>query len=141
MNIVIIEDEFFAARRLENMILEIDRNAKIIAKLESVDESIKWFKENKHPDLIFLDIQLEDDLSFSIFKATSINSSIVFTTATDELATRAFALLGIDSLYKPITDNELEKVLEKYNKLPKKVLRPLDGNIFDDIINQSFKRN
>ena len=56
MNIVIIEDEVFAARRLENMIKKISPDAKIIAKLESVDDSIKWFKENKQPDLIFLDI-------------------------------------------------------------------------------------
>jgi two-component system response regulator LytT len=141
MNIVIIEDEVFAARRLENMILEIDRNANIIAKLESVDDSIKWFKENKHPDLVFLDIHLEDDLSFSIFKATSITSSIVFTTATDEIATRAFALLGIDSLYKPISSNELEKVLYKYKNMPKKFSKLIDASIFDDIINQTFNRN
>jgi two-component system response regulator LytT len=141
MNIVIIEDEVFAARRLENMILEIDRNAKIIAKLESVDESIKWFKENKHPDLIFLDIHLEDDLSFSIFKETNISSSVVFTTATDELATRAFALLGIDSLYKPITDTELEKVLDKYKKFPPNYSKPIDGSIFDKIINQTLSQN
>ena len=136
MNIVIIEDEVFAARRLENMIQQIDQNAKIIAKLESVDESIKWFKENKHPDLIFLDIHLEDDLSFSIFKATPITSSIVFTTATDEIATRAFALLGIDSLYKPISDGELEKILHKYGKLSENHIQAIDGSIFDDIINQ-----
>lgn len=141
MNIVIIEDEVFAARRLENMILEIDRNAKIIAKLESVDESIKWFKENKHPDLIFIDIHLEDDLSFSIFKATPVNSAIVFTTATDELTTRVFALSGIDSIYKPITDTELEKVLDKYKKLPGNYSKPIDGSIFDKIINQTLSTN
>ena len=136
MNIVIIEDEVFAARRLENMIKKISPDAKIIAKLESVDDSIKWFKENKQPDLIFLDIHLEDDLSFSIFKETSISSSVVFTTATDELATRAFATMGIDSLYKPISAAELEKILDKYGNKPEEISKPIEGSIFDDIVNQ-----
>ena len=95
MRIVIIEDEMFAARRLENMIREYDNSINVAAILESVKESIAWFRKNEEPDLIFLDIHLEDDLSFAIFREVSITCPIVFTTATDELATRAFKLKKI----------------------------------------------
>jgi two-component system response regulator LytT len=135
MNIVIIEDELFAARRLENMILEVDPGIKIAAKLESVKESIAWFKSNAEPDLIFLDIHLDDNLSFAIFKEVSISCAIVFTTATDELATRAFHLKGIDFLLKPIVQNELVLMINKYRNQPK-AKTPINPNIFNDITNK-----
>jgi two-component SAPR family response regulator len=134
MKIVIIEDEEFAARRLENMILEYDPGIIVSAKLESVSESITWFNSNPEPDLIFLDIHLEDDLSFSIFKEVPICCSIVFTTATDELAARAFHLKGIDYLLKPIIQNDLYKMLDKYKDQPKS-LCPVNSDIFNEIIN------
>jgi two-component SAPR family response regulator len=134
MNIVIIEDEAFAARRLENMIHEVDPKINILCKLESVRESVKWFKQNSQPDLIFLDIHLDDDLSFSIFKEVCITCPIVFTTATDELATRAFQLKGIDFLLKPIIQNDLNALIEKYKTL-KMQPKPIDSSLFDDIIN------
>ena len=134
MKIVIIEDEVFAARRLENMIREFDPHIEIAAKLESVKESIVWFKNNPEPDLIFLDIHLDDDLSFAIFKEVSICCAIVFTTATDELAARAFHLKGIDYLLKPIIQNDLNKILEKYRHFQKYEC-PVDPEIFNDIIN------
>jgi two-component system, LytTR family, response regulator LytT len=134
MRIVIIEDESFAARRLENMIREYNPQIEVAAKLESVKESIVWFKNNPHPDLIFLDIHLEDDLSFAIFREVSICCAIVFTTATDELATRAFQLKGIDFLLKPIIQNDLNNMIEKYNACPVKAC-PVNPDIFNDIIN------
>jgi two-component system response regulator LytT len=134
MKIVIIEDEEYAARRLENMIREFDPEIVVAAKLESVSESLNWFKENPEPDLIFLDIHLEDDLSFAIFKEVPICCSIVFTTATDELAARAFHLKGIDYLLKPIIQTDLYKMLEKYKDLPKS-LCPVNPDIFNEIIN------
>jgi two-component SAPR family response regulator len=134
MKIVIIEDEEFAARRLENMIREYDPAIVVAAKLESVSESAAWFKANEEPDLIFLDIHLEDDLSFTIFKEVPICCSIVFTTATDELAARAFHLKGIDYLLKPIIQTDLYKMLDKYKDLPKS-LCPLNPDIFNEIIN------
>ena len=134
MKIVVIEDEEYAARRLENMIREFDPEIVVAAKLESVSESLKWFKENPEPDLIFLDIHLEDDLSFAIFKEVPICCSIVFTTATDELAARAFHLKGIDYLLKPIIQTDLYKMLEKYKDLPKS-LCPVNPDIFNEIIN------
>ena len=134
MRIVIIEDEMFAARRLENMIYEYDPYIEVAAKLESVKESIAWFKSNPEPDLIFLDIHLDDNLSFAIFREVEICCSIVFTTATDELATRAFQLKGIDFLLKPIIQNDLNKMIEKYKNQPYN-LCPVNPDIFNDIIN------
>jgi len=135
MKIVIIEDEMFAARRLENMIRECDPIIEIVAKLESVKESIAWFKSNIEPDLIFLDIHLEDDLSFAIFKEVPISCAIVFTTATDELATRAFHFKGIDFLLKPIVQVDLSAMIKKYKDKPKSKT-PVNPDIFDDIINK-----
>lgn len=134
MKVVIIEDEMFAARRLENMIREIDPTIEVVAKLESVSESVEWFKNNEEPDLIFLDIQLEDDLSFALFREVEISCSIIFTTATDEYATRAFLLKGIDYLLKPIIQIDLEKMIAKYKNMPKS-LEPINSSIFNDIVN------
>src|SRR5512133_4187541 len=114
MNIVIIEDEVFAARRLENMIGDIDQSVCIAARLESVKESIAWFKNHVHPDLVLLDIHLDDGLSFSILKAVPVYSHIVFTTATDEIATRAFMLKKIDYLLKPVVFSDLKTKIDTY---------------------------
>lgn len=133
MNIIIIEDEFFAARRLENMIRVYEADIKIVAKLESVRDSIAWFKANPQPDLIFLDIHLDDDLSFTIFKEVTISCPIVFTTATDELATQAFQLKGIDFLHKPIVQEDLNHTLDKYIGTPHKQ-QIINPHIFDDIV-------
>ena len=92
MRTIIIEDEEYAARRLENLIRECDPTIEIVAKLQSVKESVAWFMKNTHPDLIFLDIQLEDDLSFAIFEQVQVQSKIIFTTAFDEYAIKAFKL-------------------------------------------------
>lgn len=134
MNIVIIEDEEFAARRLERMIGEIDDEIKVVAKLESVVESVEWFKKHDVPDLIFMDIHLEDNLSFAIFDSISIACPIVFTTATDELSTRAFKLKKIDFLLKPIVQTELVKMIEKYRNLPESERRMVDATLFADIV-------
>jgi DNA-binding LytR/AlgR family response regulator len=134
MNVIIIEDEEFAARRLERMINEIDPDIQIVAKLESVAESVDWFKKQAVPDLIFMDIHLEDNLSFAIFDSISISCPIVFTTATDELSTRAFKLKEIDFLLKPIVQTELSKMIEKYRNIPEDKHRILDAALFADIV-------
>ncbi len=133
MRIVIIEDEMYAAKRLENMIKEFDPKIEIAAWLESVAESIEWFGNNLEPDLIFLDIHLEDDLSFAIFEKVSVTSPIVFTTATDELAVKAFLTKGIDFLHKPIVKTELTTMLEKYLKSGKRYRKPIGAGFFGDI--------
>lgn len=112
MNIVIIEDENIAARRLERIIGELGFS--VSKKLNSVKKSIEWFKENKDIDLIFLDIHLGDGLSFEIFEQVKIDAYIIFTTAYDKYAIKAFKLKAIDYLLKPIDKQELCKAIDKY---------------------------
>jgi len=116
MKVVIIEDEAFAALRLKKMIHDFNPEIQILAELESVAESVKWFKSNPEPDLIFLDIHLEDDLSFAIFDQVNISSAVIFTTAFDEYAIKAFKLKSIDYLLKPIVHEELAAALKKYEQ-------------------------
>jgi two-component system response regulator LytT len=112
MNIIIIEDEKPAARLLQRKVEKL--GLQINALLHSVEESIQWFQNNQHPDLIFLDIQLSDGLSFEIFENIDINSAVIFTTAYDEYALRAFKLNSIDYLLKPIDEEELETAVNKF---------------------------
>lgn len=127
MNIIIIEDEKPSARRLQRMLNALDVETQTM--LHSVEESIAWFKNNKHPDLIFLDIQLSDGLSFEIFEAIDIKSAIIFTTAYDEYALQAFKLNSIDYLLKPIVDEELDKAVQKFKeRLPQSKPVTLDFN-------------
>ena len=129
MNIIIIEDEKPAARRLDRMLKKL--GLEINGMLHSVEESLEWFQSNEHPDLIFLDIQLSDGLSFEIFENLEIQSAIIFTTAYDEYALQAFKLNSIDYLLKPIDPEELEKAVIKYkSRIPEQKKLTLD---FDDI--------
>lgn len=129
MNVIIIEDEKPAARRLGRLLSELD--VAVSTMLHSVEESITWFQENEHPDLIFLDIQLSDGLSFEIFDVVDVQSAIIFTTAYDEYALQAFKLNSIDYLLKPIDDEELESAVKKYRNLkPESKKLSLD---FEDI--------
>ena len=112
MNVLIIEDEKPAARRLNRMLVDLGVEANQM--LHSVEESIHWFQNNEHPDLIFLDIQLSDGLSFEIFEHVTISSAIIFTTAYDEYALKAFKLNSIDYLLKPIDGEELKAAVDKY---------------------------
>lgn len=116
MKAIIIEDEQFAARRLEAMIKEYDPSIRIEARLESVADSVEWLRNNAHPELIFLDIHLEDGLSFSIFDQVKVNVPIIFTTAFDEYAIKAFKLRSIDYLLKPIVQSDLNRAIEKYRE-------------------------
>ncbi len=116
MKTIIIEDEQLAARRLENMVKKIDPTIEIVAKPESVAESVEWFKTNEQPDLIFLDIHLEDGLSFSIFERVKVTAPIIFTTAFDEYAIKAFKLKSIDYLLKPIVEDDLKQAIAKYRE-------------------------
>lgn len=112
MNIIIIEDEKPAARLLQRKVEQLGLT--VIKMLHSVEEAIQWFTTNPHPDLLFLDIQLSDGLSFEIFEKIEIKSAIIFTTAYDEYALRAFKLNSIDYLLKPIDPDELKTALDKF---------------------------
>ncbi len=116
MKILIIEDEKVAASRLEKMLLEIDPDIQVMAKTGTITESAKWLLNNQ-ADLIFLDIQLSDGISFSIFDQVNVNTPVILTTAYDQYAIKAFQLNSIAYLLKPIRKNELEDSLQKYKKL------------------------
>lgn len=137
MKIVIIEDEQLAARRLENMIKEYDPDIEVVAKLESVSESVEWFTQNPMPDLILQDIHLEDTISYAIFSKVKISCPVIFTTATDPASTQAFAREKIDCLLKPIIQKELVAMIEKYRNLPASECKTIDAAIFQDLMNSS----
>ena len=130
MTTIIIEDEKPAARLLQRKLEKID--IEVQTMLHSVQESIEWFSQNNHPDLIFLDIQLSDGLSFEIFEKVDIKSAIIFTTAFDAYALKAFKLNSVDYLLKPIDEDELQIAVSKFkSNLPKS---PTTLNLnFDDI--------
>lgn len=119
MKVVIIEDEKLAANHLEKMITRYDPTVQVLAKLESVEDSIDWFTANGDPDLIFLDIHLDDGLSFAIFEKVKVNAPIIFTTAYDEYAIKAFKMKSIDYLLKPILPEELYNAINKYKEWKK----------------------
>lgn len=112
--IVIVEDEKLAARRLERQLY--NKNYKVLQKLHSVEEATEWFRQNPKVDLIFLDIQLSDGLSFEIFDDVDIEADLIFTTAYDEYALKAFKLNSIDYLLKPIDEKELTSAVKKFEK-------------------------
>lgn len=119
MNIVIIEDEINAYEYLQKSILKIEPSAQITAHLESVEEAVNWLHQNNPIDLIFLDIQLSDGLSFEIFNHVDVTAPIIFTTAYDQYAIDAFKVNSIDYLLKPIHIDDLVRALEKYKtRLP-----------------------
>jgi two-component system response regulator LytT len=112
MTTIIIEDEKPAARLLQRKLEKI--NISVGVMLHSVEEALDWFSKNEHPDLIFLDIQLSDGLSFEIFEKIDIKSAVIFTTAYDEYALKAFKLNSIDYLLKPIDEDDLEVAVLKF---------------------------
>ncbi len=117
MNIVIIEDENVAAERLNTAIKKIEENVLLLAQPDSIKSSIDFFKQNKEKvDLIFCDIQLSDGLSFEIFKKIELRIPIIFTTAYDEYAVKAFKLASVDYLLKPIKKEELQSAIAKFKE-------------------------
>lgn len=116
MKTVIIEDELLASERLEKLLKELEPNIIILGKLISIESSVAWLKQNS-VDLIFLDIQLTDGLSFSIFDRIEVKIPIIFTTAYDQYAIKAFELNSVSYLLKPIKKRELESSLQKFHSL------------------------
>ena len=140
MNILIIEDEKPAARLLQRKVEKL--GLQINTLLHSVEESIQWFQNNEHPDLIFLDIQLSDGLSFEIFENIDIKSAVIFTTAYDEYALRAFKLNSIDYLLKPIDEDELSIAISKFkNQFQKSLINNLDFDAIKRMLVNPIDRN
>lgn len=144
MKIIIIEDEKPAARLLQRKLQKLDIEVGVM--LHSVEEAIDWFTKNEHPDLIFLDIQLSDGLSFEIFEHFStlqqtIKSAVIFTTAYDEYALRAFKLNSIDYLLKPIDEEDLEVAVSKFKaRLPKQEVLQFDFEQIKKMLSNPFDK-
>ena len=119
---VIIEDEIPAARRLNKIINEIRPEWQVTILPGSVEKSVEWFNKNPHPDIVFLDIQLTDGISFTFIEQARPESTIILTTAYDEYAIRAFAVNSIDYLLKPIDSVRLEEAIAKFEHLTTKYL-------------------
>jgi len=117
MQAVIIEDEIVAAQNLQRLIALVNDSIEIVAVLKSIEESVEWFSVHPNPDLVFMDIHLSDGLSFSIFEKVKIEAPVIFTTAYDEYALKAFQVNSIDYLLKPINIKDLERAIEKFARL------------------------
>jgi len=140
MHVIIIEDEKPAARRLQRMLKE--NGIVVNTLLHSVFEATEWLLNNNQPDLIFLDIQLSDGLSFEIFEEVNIDSAIIFTTAYDEYALKAFKLNSIDYLLKPIDEDELKHAILKFRKQHEKStlnMQQIQSLFRENVSNKKYK--
>ena len=117
IKVIIIEDEQPAAKRLEKMLHDISHEFEIIQTCDSIESSLNYLKSGITPDLMMLDVQLGDGLSFDIFKHVALSCPVIFTTAYDEYAIKAFELNSIDYLLKPIRKENLERSITKFNLL------------------------
>ncbi|MES2649424.1 MAG: LytTR family DNA-binding domain-containing protein [Bacteroidota bacterium] len=128
MNAVIIEDEEIIATVLQKKLLEAAPDLTITTVLPSLKTAYKWFSENKEPDILFMDIQLSDGVSFDLLKRYTISCPIIFTTAYDEYALQAFKVNGVDYLLKPVDITDLKKAVDKCRKINNQAERPPDIN-------------
>jgi DNA-binding LytR/AlgR family response regulator len=117
MDVLLIEDEGPAARRLQQLIKEIAPQAEVLDIIDTVEAAVKWLQHHQAPDLIFMDIQLADGLSFDILEQVPIQSPVIFTTAYDDYAIRAFTLNSIDYLLKPVEKAALARSMQKHENL------------------------
>lgn len=117
MKVLIIEDEQPAAHKLIRLLEEADKQIEVIDVLASIEQTINWLAVHPGPELIFMDIQLEDGISFEIFETCKIQTPVIFTTAYDEYALKAFKVNSIDYLLKPIAPDDLKTALDKFNVL------------------------
>jgi len=137
MNCLIIEDEKFAAERLAGLIKTYDPTIEIIGVVKSVKNAVEWLDSHQAPDLLFMDIQLADGLSFEIFEQTLVKTPVIFTTAYDEYALKAFKVNSIDYLLKPIDQVELNKAIGKYKESNTPKVIPVQ--VFDSIMHSLTK--
>lgn len=138
MNCLIVEDEKVAAERLVGLIKKYDPSIDISEIVQSVKNAVQWLNTNQTPDLIFMDIQLADGLSFEIYEQTIVKTPVIFTTAYDEYALKAFKLNSIDYLLKPIDLGELKNAIDKFkeNNSPKEI----PAQVFDSIMHSLTKK-
>ena len=141
MRYLIVEDEFHAAKRLRELVEDYSPSAKCLGVVDSVTEAVSWFENNPPPDLAFFDIQLADGLSFSIFKRIEVRSPVIFTTAFDEYALRAFKTNSVDYLLKPIDEEELRDAIDKYKSIYSYRSPSFSTDIIEKLSQQLTTRN
>ena len=117
MKALIIEDEVMAAKTLKKLLVEVSPGIEIVGILESIEDSVDWIASHAMPDLMFMDVHLADGSSFAIFERVTITCPVIFTTAYDEYALKAFEVNSIDYLLKPISKEALERAVAKYHNL------------------------
>lgn len=142
MKILILEDESLAAERIIKMLAQIDSTFEVVGEIKSIDQGKKWFNDNPAPDLIISDIRLLDGLSFDLFKTLDIETPVIFTTAYDQYAIKAFEVNSIDYLLKPIEKDKLSESIAKHQLRVAENKFPADfEGLYDLIQNQkkSFK--
>ena len=143
MNVVIIEDERRSADGLIRMIQQYDQDIEVTAILGSVAQSKDWFRENSPPDLLLLDIQLSDGTAFDLLKSVDISTPVIFTTAYDQYAIKAFKYNSIDYLLKPLDQEELNKALDKFRKSshePQPIEESSSIQELEQLLNGEFKK-
>jgi DNA-binding LytR/AlgR family response regulator len=127
MKVIIIEDELLAQAKLETMLVSLDKSIEVLVKISSVKDALEWLSHHTSPDLAFVDIQLSDDHSFEIFRKHPVTFPVIFTTAYDKYLLESFEFNSIDYLLKPITEEKLQRSLDKVKKLEQHFLH---GNVF-----------
>ena len=138
IKVLIVEDEIHAQKELKRLINNVAVDIEILDCLDSVEDTVQWIESNSEPDLMFFDIQLADGISFEIFTKTNVNTPVIFTTAYDEFAIKAFKVNSIDYLLKPVKQNELESAINKFrkqvsNKKPNEGI--IDINKIEELLN------
>lgn len=137
MRVLIIEDERPASQKLVRLIQGIDSDIEIVDILESVERATNWLLSHKHPELIFMDIQLNDGICFEIFENCDIKIPVIFTTAYNEYTLKAFKVNSVDYLLKPINSDELKNAINKFENVHKTI----DFSKIEPIINQFTQKN
>ena len=120
MKTLIIEDELLAAKTLKKLLVEVSPGIEIVGILESIEDSVEWIANHPMPDILFMDIHLGDGSSFAIFERVTITCPVIFTTAYDEYALKAFEVNSIDYLLKPVSKQALERAMNKFYSLEEK---------------------
>lgn len=131
MNILIVEDEPQAAQRLERLIAELVPSAVIQARFDTIKKTVAWLEKNPPPDLVLMDIQLADGISFQIFERVEVKSPVIFTTAYDEYALKAFKVNSIDYILKPVDKEELKAAIRKMENLGRG--NPATGKLLENL--------
>ena len=141
MNILIVEDEALSARRLKAMVMEIDPTFRILEITDSVRNTVNWLKSNPAPDLMLMDIELTDGKSFDVFEQVEVKCPVIFVTAYDEYAIKAFRVNSIDYLLKPVKQEELERGIDKLRSLKQQFSKEASGLNIQSLLHEFQKQS